>query len=177
MSELSGETTAAVDSTQGIYSIHGGNQYHLMIRPQHPGVTKIAVRDIPGVVHVRDSQQTRDGGWRFVIDVNFAELLRKAEVIYYDVESRGEHLTGEVPICLKPPRFRHWQVAGALGLALTVQGIAAIAKFLHTADFDVTGLASEFRLREDYNLFFLFSIPASLGLLKVVDWVQYRWRQ
>ena len=177
MFELSGETSTPVDSPQGIFAIHGGNQYHLIIRPQHSGVTSIDVRDIPGLIHKRDRQQLRDGGWRFLIDVSFSELLRKPEVIYYDVESRGEHLTGEVPVCLKPPWSRHIQVAGALGIALTVQGVAAIARFMHNADFDLTSVASEFKFRDDYNLFFLFSIPGALGLLKVVDWMQYRWRQ
>ena len=62
-------------------------------------------------------------------------------------------------------------------IALTVQGVAAIARFMHNANFDLTSVASEFKFREDYNLFFLFSIPGALGLLKVVDWLQYRWRQ
>jgi hypothetical protein len=135
------------------------------------------VRDIPGVINVSDRQEGKDGSWRFLIDVTFVDLLRKPEVIYYDVKSHGEHLTGEVPICLKPPWLRHWQVAGALGVALTVHGIAAIARFLPSADFDVSSIISEFDLRQDYHVFFLFSIPASLLLIRAVDCVQYRWRQ
>ena len=55
--------------------------------------------------------------------------------------------------------------------------VMAIPEALSNTAVDLASIGSEFRWGEDYNLFFLFSIPVSLALIKVVDWGQYRWRQ
>src|SRR5262249_51986092 len=114
--EIKDDRPRLVSSVRGTSSLMGGNRYELVIRPQLAGVDEIKVRDIPGVILVRASEKDPEGGaWRFRLDVTFADVLRRAEVLYYDVEAHGEHLTGEVPICLHPPRMKHWQVAAYLG--------------------------------------------------------------
>jgi hypothetical protein len=174
--EGGGDTPTPVECQNGVSVLHGGNRYFLNVHPQHDGVSKIRMRPIPNLLHVTHSEQLQDGVWRFSFELSYADLLRRPEVIYYDVESRGGNLTGEVPICVMPQWIKHWQVAGALGVALTVQGVAALGKFIRQADFDLTALPAEFSMSENFNVFFLASVPLALGLIKLTDWVQYKWQ-
>jgi hypothetical protein len=174
--EVSGDTSNPVECQGGVSVLHGDSRYFLVVRPQHAGVSRIHMRAIPNLLHVTHSEKLEDGAWRFSFEVSYAHLLRRPELIYYDVESGGEHLTGEVPICVMAPGLKHWQVAGALGVALTVQGIAALGRFLHHADFDLTALPAEFTLSENFNILFLASVPVSLVLIKLTDWLQYKWQ-
>jgi hypothetical protein len=166
----------AVECPDGVSVLDGDGRYLLIVRPQHDAVSEIRMRTIPNLLHVTHSEKLKDGAWKFSFELSFGSLLRRPEIIYYDVESRGEHLTGEVPVCIKAPGLKHWQVAGALGVALTVQGIAGLARFLHHADYNLTALPTEFSLSENFNILFLASVPLSLALIKLADWVQYKWQ-
>jgi hypothetical protein len=175
--EKTAESQVTVESRQGVYPLRGGSQYEVIIRPQRTGVQKIRLRDVLGQVHLRDVEEDRKNGtWKQLIDVSMPDLFRKAEVLYYDVEVGGEHLTGEIAVCLEPAALRFWQVAGALGLALSAQGVFALARFLNKIDFDLSETIASFRLREDFNLLFLLSVPAFWGALKLGDWLVYRLR-
>jgi hypothetical protein len=176
--EKLGDDPRPVTPVHGTYALRGGCQYQVVIRPLQGAVSRIRLRDIQGRVQVRDTEEDgKAGAWRFLIEVAAtAELFRRPEVLYYDVERDGERLTGEIATCLQPPRWAHGRVAIALGLALTVQGLAAIGHFLQRIEFDVTEALADFRPREDFHLFFLCSIPAFWGILKVGDWLQYRLR-
>jgi hypothetical protein len=173
--ELTGDSQLPVSQLHGSHSLFGGSTYELVIHPQVSGVTDIQLRDIPGVIVVRNTEHDANtGDWKIRLDVTFQDVFRRAEVLYYDVKARGDQLSGEVPICLRPPRLKHWQVAGYLGIALTVQGVAGVTRLLREASFDLTTLFSDFDLRQDYNLFFLLSVPVAFAGIKVVDWLQYR---
>jgi hypothetical protein len=174
--QKTGDELRSMGTEQGIYPLWGGCQYQIVIRPLQAGVSHIRIRDIQGRVHVRNVEEDRqEGAWRFLVEViASSELFRKSETIYYDVESRGGDLTGEIPICLLPPRWTYWRVASALGVALTVQGVVAVGRFLLRADFDLTEAMADFNIREDFNLLFLMSIPVFWFVFKVADWLQDR---
>jgi hypothetical protein len=147
-----------------------------VIRPQQGRVNQIKIRDIQGKIQVRNAEEERtSGAWRFLIDVTASnELLSRPEVLYYDMQGHDERWTGEISLSFQPARWRHLRVAGALGIALTVQGIAAAAKFLHKAEYDLGEALTDFHWKEDFHLFFLLSIPLIWGLFKAYDWAQFR---
>jgi hypothetical protein len=153
----------------------GGMRYQIIIRSKHNSpVDSIRIRDIPGMIVLRsDEKSTKDGSWRFVIDVINHDWLCKSEVINYDVKNLGEKELGEIPILLMPQPWKHWKVAAILGATMTLQGVTAIPKLLHHAD-DPFRLFTEFKLDEDYNLFFMLTIPVFWLGLKITDWVFYR---
>jgi hypothetical protein len=157
------------------WPICGGMRYQIIIRSkQNNPVDCIKIRDIPGMIVVRsDEKSSKDGSWKFVIDVINYEWLRKSEIIYYDVTNKGEKEIGEIPILLSPQHWKHWKVAAILGATMTLQGVAAVPKRLYHAD-DPLHLIADFKLSEDYNLLFLLTIPAFWLGLKITDWLLYR---
>jgi hypothetical protein len=170
------ESARPVTMIQGHFAVHGGEQYEVLIRPQQGHVSHIKIRDIQGKVHVRNAEEDRNsGGWRFLIDVAASsELFCRPEVLYYDMQGQGDRWTGEIPLSLQPASWRHLRVAAALGVAITIQGVAAAAKFLHKADYDLAEALTDFHWKEDFHLLFLFSIPLIWALFKGYDWVQFR---
>lgn len=175
--EKGGDADAVVESGHGGYPLHGDCQYEIKIHPLREGIQRIKIRDIQGKVHVRNVEKDSvSGTWTHSIDVSMGDLFRKPEVLYYDVEADGQQLSGEIAICLQPPRLRYWQAAIAFGLALTFQGIVALGRFLNRVEFDLSDLMTDFTFREDFNLLFLTSIPVFWGMLRLGDWLYYRLR-
>jgi hypothetical protein len=166
-----------LEAKDGTVRLRGGQLYEIEIRPQQPGVKSIRLHDIPGKLHVRRTEpDLAKGCWKFRIEVSFAEVFRKPEILYYEVERPEESLTGEIPLCLIAPGARGWQVAIALGLTLTLQGFTALARALNRAEFDFLAAASEFHPGRNLNLLSLLSIPMIRVGLRCADWLQYRLR-
>jgi hypothetical protein len=168
----------SVEAVHAAYPLHGDQRYQIVIRPQMPDVTEVALHDIPGVVHVLNMET--DGGkraWTFLVDVSTRGRWSKPERLFYDVfTAHEERLTGEIHICLKPPRLSHATLAGTLGLALTVQGFGALARFLLKPEFTLADALEYFHFATDYQLLFILSIPLVLACLTLYDWLQYRLR-
>jgi hypothetical protein len=92
------------------------------------------------------------------------------------MDTASGKLTGEVPICLKQASWRFWQVAAALGVAVTIQGAAALGPFLQHFDYSVAEAFAHFDAHEHLKVLFLLSIPTIWLGLRVADWVQYQFR-
>jgi hypothetical protein len=166
-----------IESKGGTFRLHGGQLYEIEIRPQQPGVKSICLHDIPGKLHVRRAEpDIAKGCWKFLVEITFAEVLRKPEILFYEVERAEERLTGEVPLCLIAPSSRRWQVAIALGLTLTLQGFTALVRALNRGEFDFVGVAGDFHPGRNLNLLSLLSIPLIRTGLGCIDWLQYRLR-
>jgi hypothetical protein len=121
-----------VSRRQGIFPLERGQQYEILIRPKHGPVTNMTLHGIPGRVHVhKQERQDDEGTWSCLIEVeSTADLLSKPQALYYEVESKGEKLANEIPICLNPTSIAHWRVAAYLGIALTIQSVTALIRLL-----------------------------------------------
>ena len=171
-----GEQTIAIFSDQySWWRLRGGLRYQIVVRSKiAKPVDSIHIRDIPGMIVIRNSEKDpKDGSWKFIIDVTSNDLLSRPEIIYYDVESNGDKAIGEIPVCLMPHPWKHWKIAGVLGATMTLQGGNALTKFLYHAD-DVFAVFADFKLSEDYNVFYLLVIPVFWAGLKITDWLSYR---
>jgi hypothetical protein len=167
----------AVPEQKGTYLLEGGRQYRVEIRPTQPGVVAVKLNDIPGLLHVRKTEEnSQESEWILVVDVTGHQLLRKPERLFYEMETPGGKLSGEIPICLTQSSSRFWQVAAALGLAITVQGVAAVGPFLQDADRSVAEAFTHFDPSKHLKVLYLLSIPAAWLGLRVVDWFQYQFR-
>jgi hypothetical protein len=166
-----------VEPVHAAYPLHGDQHYQVEIRPQLSDVQKVELHDIPGVVHVL--KEETDAGkrvWTFLVDVSAKGRWSKAERLFYDVITPHERLTGEIHLCLKPPRWSHATLAATLGLALTVQGFGALARFLLKPGFSLEDALSDFHLASDYQVLFLLVVPVVWGGLALYDWLQFRLR-
>jgi hypothetical protein len=169
---------APLGLVRSTYHLTGGKSYQVVIRPQEDGVKDIVLHDIPGLIYVRNgSKDAEEGGWTFDIDVAYGELLSKPERLYYKVETSDETLTGEIYLTLQAPESKRWKFALAVGVAATVQGLAAITHRLLRPDAALDDLFTDFRLERDYHLLFLFSIPLVWFGTWAYDRLQARLRQ
>ncbi len=71
------------------------------------------------------------------LNVMSHELFSKPERLFYTVTRPEEKLKGEVHLRLRPDRGRHLRMAGALGVAVSVQGVDALFTFLAKADYSL----------------------------------------
>jgi len=110
------------------------------------------------------------------VDVSTKGRLSRAERLFYDVITPHERLTGEMHLCLKPPRWSHATLAATLGLALTVQGVGVLARFFLKPEFSLEDALGHFHFASDYQVLFVFSVPVALGGLALYDWLQFRLR-
>ncbi len=169
-----GEEKRAVASEHGVHFLHGHGRYVVEIRPHRADATGVELREVQGQIHVRQ-RDPHGKVWRFTIDVQMHDLFRKQETLYYDVAVPGETLSGEIPVCLCPPRIKHLQVAGYLGLALTAQGLNLAVRAVYQGEFDPLHVFQEIVVAEHgLNLLYIFSIPIGLLGLMMIDAVKYR---
>lgn len=171
-----GEEESSVPRDKTVFLIQSGGRYKLRVRPKYGVVSSIKMRTIPNLVHVTHSEPNSDGWWQFCFEVSHSSILRQPETILYDVESGDQRLAGEVPVCIVPPSLKYWKVAATFGVALTLQGAVALGVFLRESDFNPFSMLSEFRFGQNYNVLFLLSIPFAYVMLKVTDWLQYKWQ-
>jgi hypothetical protein len=174
--DSTGSQTQAIFSDQhSMWPLRGGVRYQVVIRSKAGGVVaSIRIRDIPGMIVVRNGElDPKSGSWEFIIDVTSNDLLSKSEVIYYDVDNNGDKAIGEIPICLMPHPWKHWKIAGVLGATMTLQGMTALAKFFYHAD-DPIHVFVDFKIGEDFNLLYLLVIPVCWAGLKFTDWFAYQ---
>jgi hypothetical protein len=115
-----------------------------------------------------------EGKWSFTIELTSAVALRKPERIYYEVETNGGRLTGEIPVCLLPNRWLYWKTAGVVGLTAPLQGFEALRRTLMEASFDPVQLVTEFDPTRHVSLLLLGCIPLFWCLYRAADWVQYQ---
>lgn len=170
-------TGRVIEPAHAAYPLHGEQRYQIVIRPQMSDVTEVKLHDIPGVIHVRKVEA--DSGkraWTFSVDVSAKGRFSKPDRLFYDVVTPHERLTGEIHLCLKPPRLTYATLAGTLGLALTVQGVGALARFLLKPEFALEDALGHFHFASDYQVLFILSVPLALGGLVLYDWLQYRFR-
>jgi hypothetical protein len=164
-----------VEPVRAAYPLHGGQRYEVVIIPQLPDVTEVKLRDIPGTIHVlKVEEEPARRAWTFLVDVSTKGRFSKPERLFYDVIAKGERLTGEVHLQLMPPRRSHLALAATLGVAITAQGIGALARFLLKPEFSLEDALGHFHIASDYQILFLFSIPAAWGILALYDRLQYR---
>jgi hypothetical protein len=157
----------------GAYPLRGAERYQIVIRPKDPGVTAVHLRDVPGILHVRNSEAA-DGSWKFLVDVIFAERFTKGERLFYDVSSADGPLKGEIALALMPAWGKHFQLACALGIAVTLQGFGALVRLMVKSDVSVTDALEHFHIANDYQLLFPFCIPLIWAGLLLFDRVRYR---
>jgi hypothetical protein len=159
------------------YPLRGGESYEIEVRPQNPGVTRIKLHDVPGVVSVRREEADPDRGfWKFLIDVTFDELFSRPERLFYDVTSKDGPFKGEVHLQLKASPRKHLQAAAALGGLSTIQGVAALVRLGHDSLTSVQDALANLTLFSDYDLLFLLCIPILWVVLMLYDRIQYRLR-
>jgi hypothetical protein len=164
-----------VDPVRAAYPLYGGQRYEIVIVPQLPDVTEVKLRDIPGTIHVlKVEEESGRRVWKFLVDVSTKGRFSKPERLFYDVIAKGERLTGEVHLQLMPPRRSHLALAATLGIAISAQGIGALARFVLKPEFSLEEALAHFHFASDYQVLFLFSIPAAWGFLVLYDWLQYR---
>jgi hypothetical protein len=169
-----GEEKRAVASEHGVHFLYGHGRYVVEIRPHRADATNVELREVQGQIHVRQCD-LQGKVWRFTIDVQMHDLFRKQETLYYDVSVPSETLSGEIPVCLCPPRIKHLQVAGYLGLALTAQGLNAAVRAVYQGEFDPLHVFQEVVVAEHgLNLLYMFSIPIGLVGLMIIDALKYR---
>jgi hypothetical protein len=167
----------AVQEKKGTYLLEGGCQYQVEIQPMQPGVEKVKLNDIPGLLHIRKTEKhSQKAEWILMVDVTGHHLFRKSERLFYEMETSEGKLTGEIPICLKQSPWRFWQVATALGIAVTVQGVAAIGHFLQHAKYSFSEAFLHFDPSENLKILYLLSIPTAWMALRIADWLQYQFR-
>ena len=167
----------SVEPVHAAYPLRGEQRYQIVVHPQLPDVNEVKLHDIPGSIHVLNTEA--DAGrraWTFLVDVSVKSRWSRPERLFYDVVTPHERLTGELHICLKPPRWGHAVLAATLGLALTVQGLGAFARFVLKPEFSLEDALGHFHFASDYQVLFLLSVPMALGGLALYDWLQYRFR-
>jgi hypothetical protein len=177
VARVNGSDLQPVQPVEGAYALQCGERYQIAIRPQDPAVTDVRLRDIAGVIHVRKQEQVKDQrSWAFLVDVAWNDLFRRPERLFYDAKRGEETLTGEMPLCLLPGWGRHLRLAGVLGVAVTLQGVGALVRFLVSADYSLPEAVAHFNLSSDYQVLFPFSIPLVWAFLRLSDRLQYRWK-
>jgi hypothetical protein len=173
--EVVGSEQRPVTPVHSIYPLHDGGRYLIAITPESAEVEKVELRRIENRVAIRHSERAENGRtWKFLVDVTFSDFVRKPERLYYEVRRKGETLTGELPLCLLASPWRHFRLAGALGAALTFQGVTALAHFLFSLDYSFGDALRHFQITSDYQLLFPLSIPLLWAGLRGYDWLQYR---
>jgi len=167
-----------VPFTRSAFSLVGGSAYQVVIQPEDPGVTEVAMSDVPGSLHVRPyGLDPEAGGWKFVVEVSHNELFGKPERLNYRVQTSGGALTGDIHLTLWPPWARRWTFALAVGLAATVQGVAVGTRWLFDPDKALGDALTHFDLGRDYPVFFVFSIPLVWCCIWLLDHVRDRLRR
>jgi hypothetical protein len=175
--EILGEGhTRAVPEQRGVYLLEGGCQYRVEILPMQPNVSDVKLNEITGLLQVRKREKTGHGGWVFTVDVTAHHLLRKPDRLFYEMDTPEGKLTGEIPICLKQSSWRFWQVAAALGAATTIQGGAALGRYLSEEAHSLVDVFARFDPAKHLSVLFLLSIPAAWVGLRFLDWLQYQFR-
>jgi hypothetical protein len=168
-----------VAAAGGCFPVHAGMSYVVTVRPQSPRVTALSLRDIPGRVVVRKPEGESEGhAWKFQVEINVSphEYFSRPERLDYTVQSTDGPLAGEIHLCVKPPRGKHWGIAAAFGLALTAQGFIALGRLLLHPDVSPDQLWSDFKVARDYPVFFLLTVPALWLCLSTLDWLFWRVR-
>jgi hypothetical protein len=170
-------TGRAARPVQAAYPLHGEQRYQIVIRPQQVEVSEVKLHDIPGVIHVLKTEV--DAGrraWSFLVDVTVKGRWSKPERLFYDVHATPQaRLTGEIHVRLTPPRLAHATLAATLGLALTIQGLGSLVRFVLKPGFAVEDALSDFHFSSDYQLLFIASIPLAWAALALYDRLHYRW--
>jgi hypothetical protein len=170
------EGPRALPEGQAGYPLQGGEEYRINIIPQNSGVQSIDLKESPGQLQVNKIEEDpTKRRWTFLAEVSFNGLWSKPKRLFYQVESSGEKLTGEIHLRLKPPWGRYLIFALALGLAITAQGIIVLGKIILKADSPLDMFAG-FEPGRDFQIFFLFVIPVLWIALRVFDRIQYRFR-
>jgi hypothetical protein len=173
--QVSGTELRPVEPVNGAYPLASGEQYQVLISPQDATVTEVTLRDITGVVQVRKTETEADQqSWRFLIAVSSNELFSKPERLFYDVIRGGQKMTGELPLLLRPAWGKHFRLACALGIALTLQGLTVLGRFLVRADFSLEEAFAHFHLGSDYQVLFPLCIPLVWGIIRLWDWIHYQ---
>jgi len=172
---VDGKERLLVEAVRAAYPLQGGEKYELVITPPDSAVTDVHLEEIKGVINVRTKERTSDKrSWRFFLDVTGHDLFSKPERLFYTVTRADEILKGEVHLRLGPERGRYLRLAGALGIAVTLQGIGAFFKFLAKPDYSMEEAVSHFNFGSDYQLLFPFCIPLLWVIFRLWDWLQYR---
>ena len=175
MYQICGEENRVVEPVRAAFPLQGGEKYLLVITPPDAAVTDVQLEEIKGVVNVRTKERGADKrSWRFLLDVTATDLFSKPERLFYTVTRADETLKGEVHLRLQPPRGRYLRLAGALGVAVTLQGIGTLFKFLAKAEYSMEEAVSHFHFGSDYQLLFPVCIPLLWWAFLAYDWLQYR---
>jgi hypothetical protein len=168
-----------VGPTGGSFPVNAGQAYEIIIRPQSPHVRAMRLREIPGRIIVRQPEGESDGrAWKFQVEITVAphEFFSRPERLDYTVESNDGPLAGEVHLHVKPPRGKHFGMATAFGVALTAQGLFALARLLFHPDVSLDQVLNDFKVARDYPVFLSLTIPVIWGSLRALDWLLWRLR-
>jgi hypothetical protein len=153
------------------FFLERGNKYRLEIQPRQSSVHEVKLND-PWKALKREKQGDT---WVFTIEVVAGpDLFRKEERLYYEMETEKGKLTGEIPLCVKPSRWRHLQIAGYLGVVATFQGAMQVAQLVLKNDVSILDVVDNFHRAEYYRILYILSIPLAWVGLRFADWVQYQ---
>jgi hypothetical protein len=168
-----------VPLVRAAYPLHAEEHYEIEIRPQLPGVTRVKLRDIPGAVHVLKEEEDRSGhSWKFTVEVTPKGRFSRSVPLFYDVETaESERLVGEIHVCLRPARLSYLFFAITLGAAVTLQGLAAVAKVLFRPEYSLEDALEQLHPASNYHLWLaVLSIPLAWVGMAIADRLQSRLR-
>ncbi len=183
---------APLTRDRGEFPMRSGRTYAITIVPQQGEVDEVTLREIPNKVHIRTVQPpdltAGRPGWRFFVELpNRDNLFSEPERLHYDLKA-GEEIerTGEIRIKLEPVVHRHFRLALALGIALTVQGIVALGRFILDFGVPIEEILVESHLTDasdpgpdalrTYRPLLALSILPIWLCLHLLDWIVYRFR-
>jgi hypothetical protein len=86
-------------------------------------------------------------------------------------------LSGEIHLKIHPPGLSHLKLSLTLGVAATLQSAGILVSALRG---NSSGWAQDLArfnpLKGGVQLWFLTSIPLAWASLRLLDWLQYRWK-
>jgi hypothetical protein len=172
------ESGQAVRAERGDYPLVGGEQYLITIKPQHPNATAVRLREIPGIIHVRESKPNAvQKSWSFLVEVQHNDLLSKPERLLYDVETPEGAATGQIHLRLMPPSGRLWRFALTLTAGVLIHGLIAVGSVILSPEALNRDWLSEFNPSRDWSIFSPFGVPLIYAGMRVLDHFLYRLRR
>ncbi|MCE9534014.1 MAG: hypothetical protein K8T89_23260 [Planctomycetes bacterium] len=178
ISNCDGEKDEPTPRQHSTYIVRAGSKYRITIKPKQSNVKAVTLMNLEPHRQIPTNAKVRDSAWSFEVEVVAPNLLRRRDQFYYEIlTDKDEKLTGEIPTCVVQTSVRFWQAAAALGLATTVQGFTAFARFIRDFDASPLKVASETDWNNPLKASLLLSIPLAWVGLKCFDWVQYQFRK
>jgi hypothetical protein len=114
---------------RGALPVTAGRRYVVTVYPSHPGAKGVGLLGASGQAEV-EPMKPEGGAWSFMLTAVDNPWITELVRLYYDVQTPGRVLRGELYLAVRPSSGKLWAIAATAGAAVTLRGLTALAPAL-----------------------------------------------